>query len=264
MPELWINGQPASADDLIHQVLHPYGAFTSFRIERGGARGLDLHLARLVRSSDELFGVPVSEDLLRERMRQALGGRSEAWLRISLFSRDIWMRQADAVVEPGVMVAVFDPPAALAGDLRLHPQTYSREAAHLKHAATFGLMRARRLARQAGYDDALFVDEDGAISEGSVWNIGFLQGDHVVWPEAAMLAGVAQAVIRKGLNAAGWTDEQRVVRLEDLDQFDGAFICNSATPAAGVTAIGSIEWAADSSRTDRLGAIWAAAPVENV
>lgn len=264
MPALWIDGEPASSDDLAHQVLHPYGAFTSFRVENGGVRGLDLHLARLIESARELFGEAPSEARLRDLMRQALGDRSGAWLRVSLFSRDIRMRRADAVGEPSVMAGVFDPPAGLAGGLRLLPRVHAREAPHLKHVATFGLMRARREARQAGYDDALFVDEAGLIAEGSVWNIGFMAGDHIVWPEAPMLAGVARAVIRRNLAEAGMTDEVRAVRLDDLSAFDGAFICNSATPAAGVMAIGDREWAIDPARIARLAAVWAAESPERI
>src|SRR5690606_41633283 len=64
----------------------------------------------------------------------------------------------------------------LPGGVRLQSQTYAREAPHLKHVATMGLLRARRRARLAGYDDALFTDEAGRISEGSLWNIGFIEG----------------------------------------------------------------------------------------
>lgn len=264
MHALWIDGEPASAADLAHQVLFPYGAFTSFRVEGGGVRGLGLHLARLEASAIELFGEAAGEQRLRERMRAALKGRSDAWLRVSLFSRDVWMREADRVGPPSVMVGVFDPPPPLASSVRLHPQTYQREAAHLKHAATFGLMRGRRLAKQAGFDDALFVDNAGRISEGTVWNIGFLAGDRIVWPEALMLAGVAQALIEANLPAVGLSSETRPVRLDDLKDFHGAFICNSATPACAVTSIGERMLNTDALVVAKVAEAWTAAPAEAI
>ena len=262
MPRLGIDGAPADEADLIHQILHPYGAFTSFRVEGGGVRGLGLHIQRLQDSANELFGEGIPEDRLRAFLHQAVRERRDAWLRVSLFSRDIWMRKADAVGAPGVMVGVFDPPPPLAGALRLRSMVHAREAAHLKHVATFGLMRARRLAIQAGYDDALFVGEDGRVAEGSVWNIGFLKDDHVVWPEAPMLDGVAQALIRRHLPRIGMTDERRCVRIDELGAFDGAFICNSATSAAGVAGIDDVEWSVDPGRIARLQAAWSAEPAE--
>ena len=47
MAEILIDGAPASPDDLAYLALVNYGAYTSFRVEGGGVRGLDLHLARL-------------------------------------------------------------------------------------------------------------------------------------------------------------------------------------------------------------------------
>jgi branched-subunit amino acid aminotransferase/4-amino-4-deoxychorismate lyase len=257
--DLYIDGHPAAPDDLAHMALANYGAYTSFRVEDGGVRGLDHHLVRLARQAEALFGEAPAEARFRALMQQALGARRDAWLRISLFSRHITHRDASWVGAPSVMVVVADPPAPLAGPLRLQVQTYAREAPELKHTATFGLMRARRAAKAAGVDDALFADRGGIISEGSLWNIGFLSGDTLVWPQAPMLAGVAQALVDAGLTGVGLRSETRPVRLADLDSFDGAFICNSATPACPVSAIDSTVYAIDPARLDRLAAAYAAA-----
>ena len=45
--EVSIDGAAATLDDLAHVALVNYGAYTSFRVEQGSVRGLDLHLARL-------------------------------------------------------------------------------------------------------------------------------------------------------------------------------------------------------------------------
>jgi hypothetical protein len=44
---LILDGEPASTDDLTYLALVNYGAYTSFRVEDGAARGLGRHLARL-------------------------------------------------------------------------------------------------------------------------------------------------------------------------------------------------------------------------
>lgn len=262
--DLRIDGAPATAGDLAHIALVNYGAYTSFRVEEGAVRGLDLHLARLEASAVELFGESVGEDRLRGLMRAAVADRPDCWLRVSLFSPEIGPRTPDAVAPPRVMTAAFPPPPPLPDSCRLAVQTYAREAAHLKHVATFGLVRARRLARAAGFDDALFVDAAGRISEGSLWNIGFLAGGRVVWPEAPMLAGVGQALIRRGLPAVGLSDRVETVRLEDLPRFDAAFLCNSATPACPVVAIGDHALAARPELIDRLRAAWASNPPQPI
>ena len=259
---LHIDGAPATIEDLTHVALVNYGAYTSFRVERGGVRGLDLHLARLAASAVELFGQAVGEARLRELMRGAVGERPSCWLRVSLFAPEIGMRDPSWRGSPRVMIGAFPPPQPLADALRVQVQTYEREASHLKHAATFGLVRARRAAQDAGFDDALFVDGHGRISEGSLWNIGFLRGDEVVWPRAPMLAGVAQALIGRGLATVGLTDRTEDISLDDLDGFDAAFACNSATPACPVTVIGERAFPSAPGLIARLQAAWASNPPE--
>ena len=263
-PELWIDGRPAGLEDLGRQALFNYGALTSFRVEGGGVRGLDLHLERLNRSAIELFGEAVVEDHLRDQMRAALAGRTEAWLRISLFSSELSLRQPDWIGAPQVMISVSAPPSPLPGGVRLQSQTYAREAPHLKHVATMGLLRARRRARLAGYDDALFTDEAGRISEGSLWNIGFIEGDAVVWPDASMLDGVAQALIREALDRAGSPQRTEVVRLSDLSRFDAAFLCNSATPAAEIVAVDAYDFPGSPGVIQRIGEHWRSQPRQKI
>ncbi len=262
--ELWVDGQPATPADLACVALVNYGAYTSFRVEPGGVRGLDLHLTRLEAEAIELFGEPVGEDCLRELMRKAVAGREALWLRVSLFSPEISPRTPDWCGAPRVLIAASTPPAPLADRLRLQVQTYGREAAHLKHVATFGLIRARRAARTAGFDDALFIDGEDRVSEGSLWNIGFVSGDAVVWPQAPMLAGVAQALVHRGLETVGLTGMTKSIHVSDLARFDAAFICNSATPACGVARIGERELASRPELIARLQLAWASNPVQPI
>ena len=257
-----IDGAPATADDLAHMALVNYGAFTSFRTEGGGVRGLDLHLERLEASARELFGEAVGEARLRELMRGAVQGRGDCWLRVGLFAPEISPRTPEWRGTPRVMIAVSPPPAPLPEGLRLQSQVYGRETPHLKHVATLGLIRARRTARLAGFDDAVFVDEGGRVSEGSLWNIGFVRGREVAWPLAPMLAGVGQAVLKRGLAGVGLGSVTEPVSLEDLAEFESAFICNSATPAAAVAAIDGRAFGPPP--LDALRSAWASQPCQPI
>ena len=254
--DLLIDGLPPTDDDLRYLAVVNYGAYTSFRLEDGGVRGLDLHLARLDASAIELFGEPVGEDRLRDLIRIAVVDRREAWLRVGLFAPEILPRSPSAKVRPRVMTTVSVPPAPLATSVRAQLRTYVRTDAHIKHTAIFPLIHARRLARQAGFDDVLFADADGLISEGATWNIGFLAGETVIWPEAPMLDGVAQSLIRANLWTVGLESVTRPVFVRDLDAFDGAFLCNSATPACPITAIGDQVFVASPERIERIARAW--------
>ena len=259
-----VEGAPATEAELACLALVNYGAYTSFRVEEGGVRGLDLHLARLEASAVDLFGEPVGEPRLRELMRTALGDCQEAWLRVSLFSPEIGPRTPGWTGRPQVMTAVSPPPPPLADRVRVQIQTHVRDAAHLKHTATFPLIRARRQARAAGFDDALFTDADGRISEGTLWNIGLTRGETVVWPQAPMLAGVTQALIERGLASVGLEAVSAPVRLADLGGFDGAFLCNSATPACAITAIGDVAFAGADAMIARVDQAWRSNPRQTI
>ena len=260
--ELSVDGAPATPEDLTHVALVNYGAYTSFRVDAGGVRGLDLHLARLEAGAVELFGEPVGEARLRDLMRAAVADRYACWLRVSLFSPGVSPRTPDWCGRPRVMIATSPPPPPLAENVRVQLQSYTREAAHLKHVATFGLIRARRAARLAGFDDALFVDGEGRVSEGSLWNIGFVRGETVIWPQAPMLAGVAQALVQHGLRGVGLEGRTEPVHIDDLARFDAAFLCNSATPACAIAAIGDRAFTMPPGLIGRLQAAWASNPVQ--
>ncbi|TFW15203.1 class IV aminotransferase [Brevundimonas intermedia] len=262
--DILIDGHPASPEDLAHQALVNYGAYTSFRVENGAARGLDLHLARLNQAAVELFGESPGEAEFCRLMAFAVADRDACWLRVSLFSPEIGHRNPSFVGRPKVMTMVSPAPPPLASSVRVASFSYEREAPHLKHLATFGLIRARRAARAAGFDDALFVDGQGQVSEGTLWNIGFVQGDRIVWPQAPMLAGVTQAVIQRGLAEAGLASETRPVSLSEISAFDAAFLCNSATPVCPITAIDGVAFANDPALLARIEAAWSAQPPQPI
>jgi len=261
---LFIDGEPADAAGLTLPALVNYGAYTSFAVEDGGVRGLSLHLDRLEASATELFGASPGRGRLRTRMVQALDGRTDAWLRVSLFSRELGARTPDVVAMPSIMVGVFDRPAPLGADLRVQIQTHEREAPHLKHLSTFGLIRARRSARQAGFDDALFVDREGRVLEGSLWNVAFRKDGTVVWPQGPKLVGVTQTLIQRGLDQMGLAQSREIVRIADLSIFDAVMICNSATPAAAIVGIGDLAYDADPVWSSDLRRAWTLNPPERL
>lgn len=255
---LHIDGEPASPEALAPVVLSNYGAFTSMQVEDGAVRGLDLHLDRLEQEALSLFGVAVPEARLRERMRTALAGLSGRHsLRVQLFLETVTLRTPDAMGEPRVLVVVSDPANPLCDPLRLQTQDYAREAPELKHNGTFGLTRARRAAKATSFDDALFVGPDGVVSEGTIWNIGFVDEGRIVWPRAPMLRGVGQRLLENGLDLVGLDSETRVIDRAALAGLTQAFICNSATPACPVGNIDGRSLDIDPALIDRLQAAWA-------
>ncbi|MFJ8415618.1 aminotransferase class IV [Bacillus paramycoides] len=83
--------------------------------------------------------------------------------------------------------------------LRLQITEFERDIPQVKNVGSFGLIYRGRIARMNGFDDVLFLDSLGRISEGSIWNIGFFDGNRIIWPKAEILPGIAMQLIQAGL-----------------------------------------------------------------
>ena len=257
-----LNGIPADPDALRALALTNYGHFTSMQAVAGAVRGLDLHLDRLQRATAELFGAALARERVRGWMRQAVAATGGAVsLRVTVYSRAFRRdRPADAV-PVDVLVATSPARAPAVAPLRVRSVRYEREAPHLKHVGTFGLFHQRRLAQLAGFDDALFVDATGAVSEGSVWNVGFFDGSTVVWPDAPALDGVSMQLLREGMRGGGVPMDVRRVGLDRLGAFRSAFFTNTSCVAMPIASIDDHAFARDAELEARLHACMAAHPL---
>ena len=232
-----VNGAPAARDDLRRVATINYGHFTAMQVRDGGVRGLGHHLARLDEGTRALFGRPLEPGRARDALRRALAGVRDASVRVHVFSRALDRERLDRPVEPDLLVVVA-PPAREAGTpLSVRCVRYARELPWIKHVATFGLFHQRRLAQQAGFDDALFETAEGAIAEGTTWNVGFADAGGIVWPEAPMLAGVVQRVVADGLAAAGIAQRSARVGRDTLARCRTAFALSSAFVVRPIAAI---------------------------
>lgn len=243
--KILLNGEAAGVDDLHYLVATNYGHFTMLRVENGGVRGLDLHLDRLQRATRELFGTDLDRERVRGYLRHTVGSeKRELSVRINIFSRALDREHLDKPAEADVLVIATPASQRATGPLRVKSFRYSRELAAIKHVGTFPLFHYRRLAQQAGFDDALFADENGCISEGSIWNVGFVDRDGgVVWPDAPQLDGVSMQLLKTGLEREGMPSVTRTIALAELAGFRAAFFTNASVPVRLIASIDGNDFA---------------------
>lgn len=265
-PRLELNGGPVGVDDLRHPVQTNYGHFTVMRFEDGGVRGLDLHLDRLQAATRELFGSELDRERVRGYLRRVLNDAAGAWsVRINVFALSLDREHMDRSVDVDVLVGASPAPAPVTQPLRVKSFVYARELPSIKHVGTFGLFHHRRLARLAGFDDALFVDTDGRISEASIWNIGFVDRDGaVVWPQAPQLDGVGMRLVDAGLAGQGMRSRTRAVHLDELSAFRAAFFSNAGAPVRMLASIDACGFDADAEILERLLAAYRSNPLQTI
>jgi branched-subunit amino acid aminotransferase/4-amino-4-deoxychorismate lyase len=206
-----------------------YGHFTAMQVRDGQVRGLDLHLARLGAANREVFGTELDTTRVRHHLRHALGETTrDASVRISVY---------ETPDGTATMVTVRPPAVMQPTPWRLQTVPYQRSLAHIKHLGDFGQSYFGRLAHRNRFDEALLTGPGGAISEGSITNIGFSDGDGLVWPSAPALAGITMQVLERTLPAHGVSSRHAPVHTADLGSFTAAFVTNSH----GIAQVGQID-----------------------
>lgn len=263
-PRCEIDGEVATAAQLAHIARFNHGHFTSLQVRAGGVRGLDLHLARLRDATRTLYDAPLDPQHVRDLLRHALHGIADASARINVFAPDWSVATMASSARIGVMVNILPPAVSDMRPLRLRTVEHERFLPQIKHVGTFPLFQLRADARRDGYDDALFIDRHGHISEGTIWNIGFREGDRIVWPEAPQLDGVAMQLLNMQLAAAGIVSERRTITRASPGGFDGAFVCNSNAVGQPVASIDHFNFALDDRSTKAVTELYERNPPQPV
>lgn len=257
-----LNGTPATIDQIKALALTNYGHFTSMLVEENRVRGLSLHMQRLVRDCRHLFNVELDTDRVRDYVRKALASCDQPTVvRITIYDPSIGLGTVGEDADPQVLVTTRSASLGEPKPWRLQTVSYRREEPTVKHVGLFGPMKHRRTAQREGFDDVLFMNPDGTISEIATSNIGFVRGGQVIWPRAEYLSGVTMKLIHQELDEPIITEPLTVADLRDMD---AAFATNAATGIRSVTSVDSAEWPADHKTLRELGELYADIPAELV
>ncbi|WP_326807098.1 MULTISPECIES: aminotransferase class IV family protein [unclassified Streptomyces] len=256
-----LNGRAVDMETLRKLALVGYGHFTSVRVDNQLARGIELHLERLVRDCRTVFDAELDPGEVRGHLRQAVAGTTGALVaRVTVFDPELEVgRPADSGC-PSVLVTTREAGPLSPPPLRVRPVEYARDLPHVKHLGLFGALYARRTAQRAGFDDALFHGPDGTVSEGGTWNVGLIRAGRIVWPQADVLPGVTMALVRRSAH-------QHVtapVTLQDAQEAEAAFATNTTVGVRPLSAIGATEMAVDHPLLREIQHAYRADPGERV
>ncbi|MER7338853.1 aminotransferase class IV family protein [Streptomyces sp. NPDC000075] len=258
-----LNGTPVTLEDLQALALTNYGHFTFIRLQDGAARGLSLHLDRLVRDCSTVFGVDLDRERTLTYIRKAVRGVSGAvGVRVTIFDPALDMGRPSQGQDPHVLVNLRPVGAGLPSPLTTRSFTFSRDNATVKHLGLQPQLRIRRDAQLAGFDDALFTEPDGRISEGTTWNPGFVTDDGtVIWPEAPALSGTTMLLLRS-VDAPKQTTAP--VRLTDLPNMAAAFATSTTLGVRPISAIDDLRFPNEHPVLTALHEAYTAIPPERL
>jgi branched-subunit amino acid aminotransferase/4-amino-4-deoxychorismate lyase len=233
-------------------------------VEDGQVRGLSMHLDRLVDDCRALFGFELDPQRVRDFVKHAVDTQVVI-ARVTIFAPNLELgTPGRGLLNPQVLVSTRAATGHALPPLRLQSVHYQRELAEVKHVGLFATVHRRRAAQLAGYDDVVFVDGDSRISEGATWNIGFIEGDTIVWPVADRLPGVTARLLQDAYARQGGNSAHREVDLADAKGMDAAFVTNAAVGVRPVARVDNHVYPQDTPQMKVLIGVYAGVPTETI
>lgn len=136
-------------------------------------------------------------------------------------------RDREAVESKDLHSAPPDPPAAPCGRVCISPHRTDPADPTLYHKTTQRALYAieYRHAAHNGFDDVLFLNQRGEVTEGAISNV-FIEKDGR-WSTPPIKCGLLAGVYRRHLLATRPEIEERVLSLDDLRSADAVYLTNA-------------------------------------
>lgn len=98
--------------------------------------------------------------------------------------------------------------------------------------------RVQQIIDETNAFEAILINEDDTVSEGSKSNIFFVKNNKLVTsPDSAVLLGVTRSKVIEICENNEIEVEKRIIKLEELDSFDGAFITGTSNDVLSIRTI---------------------------
>lgn len=235
-----ISGSRARLSPFDHGFLYGYGLFETMRAYNGHIFRLDRHLGRLRRGAQSLglaarvAGLDLETPCLRVLEANRL---REARLRLTISAGQGGLTpDPENCSEITVLVAAQELvplPAekyeagfkAILSSLRRNSQS---PLSCLKSTSYMENVLARREAREAGCEEAILLNEQGYLAEGSTSNVFLVHDQELITPslESGILPGITRETVLEIARACNIRTVERRVELRELIEAEEAFVTN--------------------------------------
>ncbi len=206
------------------------------------------HISRLTSSSETLgIGKAFIEQAVSDLKQICSELKGDLILRLTLCDSGYSIESRELTYRP------FDYEKGFS--LQIYP--YKRaENPMLQHKTTSYIENciARGNAKKIGFDDVLFLDCKSNVLETSIANIIFRKNDtfYINNEKVFMLSGIALKNIRGILEFdLGYKISEKLVNIEELENFEEVFICNSAMNMMPVSSIGDINYKVNTDLSEK-------------
>ncbi len=199
-------------------------------VEHGEIALLDLHLDRL-EDSARYFDFVFDRTAIEAAIRSAINNLSAAGhyrLRLLLDSSG-----TPSITSTGFEPGNTDAPLKIRiAEHRTHPSDV-----FLRHKTTHRELYNRSFdeAKDAGYDEVLFLNERGELTEGAISSLFIERNGKLFTPPLS--SGVLPGIYRRHILETNPRAEERVLTLADLHSAEAIYLCNSLRGLRRVTSV---------------------------
>ncbi len=249
---IWFDGEmvpwrDAKVHVLTHTLHYGMGVFEgarAYHTDKGAAIfRLQDHTDRLFRSAHILnMPMPFDKETINQATRAAVAENNldSAYIRPMAFygSEGMGLRADNLKVH--VMVAAWEWGAYLGADnlekgIRIRTSSFTRHHVNItmcKAKANGNYMNSMLALQEAltdGYDEALLLDVDGFVAEGSGENIFIVRNGHIYTPDpTSALEGITRDTIFKMAAELGYEIREKRITRDEVYSADEAFFTGSA------------------------------------
>jgi branched-chain amino acid aminotransferase len=250
---IWLDGEmvpwrEAKVHVLTHTFHYGLGVFEGVRAYNAENRGtcifkLGEHTDRLFRSAHILtMDMPFSKDELNDAQRAVVreNGLEEGYLRPMCFYGSEGMGLRADNLETHVMVAAWEwpsymDPEALERGIKVRTSSYTRHHVNISMCKAkanghyINSMLALKEALDSGCEEALLLDNEGYVAEGSGENFFLVRDDRIFTPElTSCLDGITRNTIFTLAAELGYQIEEKRITRDEVYVADEAFFTGTA------------------------------------
>ena len=227
------------------------GCFEVLKIKMGRFVFLEEHLDRLFEGLLYLFieAFFTKEELIK-RMKNLVhvSGYQEAYFRVTVTRGSSlgFHTQEPLKTNLYLFIKEISPQTSESLKLKLVQSSFTDRKPRIKTNAYQESLRELFLAKKEGYDDFLWVNSEGEVTEASSSNIFFLERDGISFVTPHVYSGLLPGITRKKLIEFLKADGNRVVERsifqEELEKFSGSFLTSSIRGVVEIKKIGEFSF----------------------
>ncbi len=264
-----LNNKKTEANDTVLSLaLYGYGCFTSLVVDQGAVKGFKHHIERLLNDSKALFGLSPNESDIRENIKTFLESKARSGnivVRVTLFPDGFSIATPEKVDAINIMVTGREQHSVGVKALRLLSVDSTRIHPFQKTTNMLSNLKARAIAHQKGYDDAVMM-QNKLITEGATWNIFLGRGKNIITPSLTegLLPGITRRIILDCGKRLGYSIKEARITTDTLCAYEYGFATNASTGITPIKSIDAIEFDASNDNLTCLSENYRQIPGERV